>query len=165
MYITYDEYSKLYDPMEEKVFNRLCYDACRVMDIHTTGIDGIKKLKKFFPDEEDAVMAVQHCAAKLTNILHQIQEAEVAAVLARGLEETDHGLRGKVVSSVSAGNESISYASGGNSSATAIDAAIKDKATRDKLLADTVWEYLRGIQDANGVNLLYMGKYPKSKLV
>lgn len=165
MYITYEEYTKLYDPMDENAFNRLCFDACRVMDIHTTGIDGIKKLKKFFPSEEDAVAAVQHCAAKLTNILHQIQEAEIAAVLTRGFEETDQGLRGKVISSISAGNESISYASGTNSSATAIDAAIKDKTARDKLLADTVWEYLRGIQDANGVNLLYMGRYPRNKLV
>lgn len=165
MYITYDEYSKLYDPMDEKVFNRLCYDACRVMDIHTTGVDGIKKLKKFFPSEEDAVAAVQHCAAKLTNILHQIQEAEISAVLIRGFEETGQGLRGKVVSSVSAGNESISYASGGNGSATAIDAAIKDKTSRDELLANTVREYLSGIQDSNGVNLLYMGSYPRNKVV
>ena len=36
MYITFDDYKQLYDPIEERVFNLLVYDACRMMDIHTT---------------------------------------------------------------------------------------------------------------------------------
>ena len=38
MYITQEEYTQMYDDMDEKLFNRLYFDACRVMDIHTTGI-------------------------------------------------------------------------------------------------------------------------------
>ncbi|MBQ8797225.1 MAG: hypothetical protein IJZ56_03405 [Oscillospiraceae bacterium] len=160
MYITFDEYAVLYDPMEEKVFNRLAFDACRVMDIHTTGIDNVKKLKRFFPTDEDDVETVKRCAAKIINLLYQIQEAENAAAMGRGYELTEQGMRGKVISSVSAGNESISYSTSGNDSSTAIDAAVKDKTVRDSLIANTVRECLPGVTDANGVNLLYMGRYP-----
>lgn len=160
MYITFEEYAAIYAPMDEMLFNTLAFDACRVMDIHTTGIDNVKKLKRFFPVDESDAQAVKHCAAKLISLMDQIQQAEMAAYQMRGAEQTEQGLRGKVISSVSAGNESISYAIGTSAVTTAIDAAVKDKTARDKLLADTVWEYLRGIQDANGINLLYMGRYP-----
>lgn len=163
MYITFDDYTKLYDPIEERVFNNLAFDACRVMDMHTTGIDNVKKLRYYFPTAEEDAEAVNRCAAKMVNTLYQIQQAEIAAIESRGYESTEQGMRGKVISSVSAGNESISYATG-NSSATAIDAAVKDKNARDKLLADIVWEYLSGVTDANGVNLLYMGRYPRRYL-
>lgn len=160
MYITLEEYSQLYDAMDEQIFNRLCFDACRVMDIHTTGIDNVKKLKRFFPEDEADAQAVKYCAAKLISLMDQIQQSEMMVYQMRGAVQTEQGLRGKVISSVSAGNESISYATGSNCFTTAIDSAVKDKTARDKLMADTVWEYLRGVQDANGVNLLYMGRYP-----
>lgn len=163
MYITYDQYTELFDPMDEKVFNRLVYEACRVMDIHTTGIDNVKKLKHFFPTEEDAVQAVRHCAAKLVNLLDQIREADVAAAMGRGYTETEQGLRRRIISRVEAGNEAISY-SETKSANSMIDAAVADKTVRDKLLADTVWEYLAGAEDANGVNLLFMGMYPRRYL-
>jgi hypothetical protein len=78
----------------------------------------------------------------------------------RGAEQTEQGVRGKVIASVTAGNESITYSTGTNGFATAVDAAVMDKAARDKLLSDTVREYLSGVEDANGVKLLYMGCYP-----
>ena len=160
MYITLAEYTELYSTMDEALFNRLSFDACRVMDLHTTGIDNVKKLQKFFPTDEYDTEAVRHCAAKIINLLHQINKAELSAMEVNGYESTAQGMRGKVISSVTAGNESISYAAV-NSSATAIDAAVKDQTATDKLLAETVWNYLRGVSDANGVNLLYMGKYPR----
>ena len=159
MYITFDDYTKFYDPIEEKVFNRLAFDACRIMDIHTTGIDNVKKLKKYFPTDEDDAAAVKHCAAKLIYTLNQIHQAEATALESRGYEATEQGMRGKVISSISAGNESISYTTGGNASATVYDAAAKDRTARDKLISEIVWEYLRGVSDANGVGLLYMGRY------
>lgn len=163
-YITFGEYSALYDPMEESLFNRLAFDAFRIMDIHTTGIDNIKKLKTYFPTDEDDAEAVKHCAAKLIYTLNQINQAEVTALESRGYESTDQGMRGKVISSMSSGSESISYTTGGNASATVYDAAAKDKTARDKLLAEIVWEYLSGIPDANGVGLLFMGMYPRWRL-
>ena len=159
MYITYVEYNTLYDGMSETDFNRLSLEACRVMDVHTTGIDNIKKLKRYFPVDEDNENAVKYCAAKLINTLYQIEQAEIAAMLRAGYESTEHGIRGKVISSVSSGNESISYAT--NASETAIDAAVKDRIARDRLLSRIVWDCLRGAEDANGVKLLYMGMYPR----
>lgn len=163
-YITSEEYNKMYAPMEEPLFNRLAFDACRILDIHTTGIDNVKKLKKYFPTDEDDAAAVKHCAAKLIYTLDQINKAEATALEGRGYEATEQGMRSKVISSISAGNESISYTTGGNASATVYDAATKDKTARDRLLAEIVWEYLSGIPDANGVGLLFMGMYPRWRL-
>lgn len=159
MYIQYEAYTNLYDSIDQKLFNRLSYDACRYLDRLTTGVDGVKKLKVAFPTDEDSADSVKHCAAKVINILLQIQEAEQSASVGRGYEKTESGLRGKVVSSVSAGNESVSYSAG--SQITAIDAAVSDLAVRDHLICSTIREYLSGITDANGVNLLYMGVYPR----
>ena len=164
MYITIEEYSELYDPIEERTFNRLEFDACRVMDIHTTGSDGVKKLKWFFPTNADDAEAVKRCAAKVINLMHQIQSAEESAMQAAGYESTESGMRGKIISSISAGNESISYATGGSASATAIEEATKDMTTRRKMLSQIVMDGLRGVRDANGVNLLYMGEYPRRYL-
>lgn len=163
MYITYEEYTKLYDAIDEAVFTRLEFDACRVMDIHTTGIDNVRKLNRFPPTDEYNAQAVKHCAAKIVNLLYQIHEAEAAAAMGRGYTETAQGLQRRIISRIEAGNEAISY-SETKLSNTAIDAAVSDKRARDKLLAETVWDYLRGVEDANGVNLLYMGMYPRRYL-
>lgn len=160
MYITFDEYTALYPQIEETVFNRLSYDAGRHIDRLTTGIDGVKKLKTAFPTDEDSVQAVKYCTAKIINLLLQIQEAEKSASLGRGYTQTENGLQGKVISSVSAGNESISFSTG-SAQTSAIDAAVSDLTARDKLIYSTVREYLSGAQDDNGVNLLYMGVYPR----
>ena len=100
MYITLEEYTQLYENIEEKLFNRLCFDACRVMDIYTTGIDNVKKLKLYFPTDEDDVTAVKHCAAKLVNLLMQIHKAEESA--AGAYESAEMGIRGKYISSITA---------------------------------------------------------------
>jgi hypothetical protein len=160
MYITYEEYVALNDVIEERHFLALAFDACRVMDIHTTGIDNVKKLQKYFPVDLYDAQAVKHCAAKLIGLLYQIQQAEASVHLMRGAEQTEQGMRGRVIASVTAGNESITYSTGTNTFATAVDAAVMDKAARDKLLSDTVRECLSGVKDCNGVNLLYMGRYP-----
>lgn len=160
MYITYEEYAAIYESMEERLFNTLAFDACRVMDTHTTGIDNVKKLRSFFPKDEYSVQLVKHCTAKLINILHQIHEAEMAAAMGRGYTETEQGLQRRVISRLESGNEAISF-SEAKVSNSVIDAAVADKTARDYLLVETVWEFLRGVEDANGVNLLYMGRYPR----
>lgn len=163
MYITLEEYNAMYDVIDASLFNRLEFEARRVMDLHTTGIDNIRKLNRFPPKDEYNSMAVKHCAAKIINVLLQIHEAETSAAMGRGYTETDQGLQRRIISRVEAGNEAISY-SETKLANTAIDAAVSDRIARDKLLAETVWDYLRGVEDANGVNLLYMGKYPRGYL-
>lgn len=159
MYITFEQYGTLYDQIEEKLFNRLEFDAARMIDNHTTGVDGIKKLRFAFPTEKDAVAAVMHCAGNVVNLLCQIHEAETAAAMGRGYTETEQGLQRKIISRVESGSEAISY-SETKLSNSSIDAAAADKSVRDKMIYATIREYLSGVTDANGVNLLYMGPYP-----
>ena len=163
MYISYDEYAALYSGDSiESVFNRLAFDACRYLDRFTTGADGVKKLKVAFPTDEDSVAAVKNCAAKVINQLYQIQEAEKSASMGRGYISTENGLQGKVIASVTSGEESITYSTSAKTgSTTAIDAAVSDIRYRENMLREIVWDYLGGVPDANGVNLLYMGVYPR----
>lgn len=162
-YVDYAYFKGLYygDVLSERDFNRLSWDAYRKLDAATTGVDGVRKLSAAFPTDEYDAEAVKRCACKLIYLSYKMEEAERVMSQGRGYTETENGLRGKVISSVSAGNESISYATGNSSSsATLIDKALSDKAVQDKLFQDTIREYLSGIADANGVNLLYMGRYP-----
>lgn len=159
-YIRQDYYKGLYGDISKEEFSRLSWEACRRLDVLTTGIDGVKKLKLFFPTDEDDAEAVKRCACKIVNILHQIEAAEASANAGRGYETTEQGIRGKVISSVSAGNESISYTTKAGAE-TAIDKAVSSVSSREKLLDGTIREYLSGVTDANGVNLLYMADYPR----
>lgn len=160
LYMDYEFYTSLYGEIAEADFNRLAFDACRVLDDHTTGADGFRKLKYVFPTDADDAESVKRCACKLLHILHGIETAEKAAAQSKGYTETENGLQGRVIASVSSGSESISYATNSGSN-TAIDKAVADPAQRKRLLADAVREYLSGVADANGVKLLYMGVYPR----
>lgn len=164
MYITFEEYSQLYDPIEERLFNRFSFDAARVMDMHTTGIDNVKKLKLFLPTDANSAELIKRCAGDLIELMHQIHKTEMSVLDARGFESTEQGMHGKVISSVTSGNESITYSTGSATSTVSVDAAVKDKSDRDKMYANIVWQYLSGTEDANGVNLLYLGKYPRRYL-
>lgn len=154
MYITLDEYTQLYDATDEKAFARNCVEACQIIDRYTTGADGFKKLKQAFPVDADDAAAVKHCAARLINLLLQIERAQAFG----GYEATEHGVRGRVISSVSSGNESVSYAT---NAVTAIEKAASDKMVKDAMITNIIRGGLSGIRDANGVNLLYMGPYPR----
>lgn len=158
-YIDYEFYCGCYQDIPENGFDRFAYMASRLLDRHTTGADGIAKLKYFFPEDEEDVMAIKLCAARLCHLLHSFEEAEESAAESYGLQATEVGLQGKVIKSVSSGSESVTYSVG--SGATAFDKAVADKAERGKYLAGTIAEYLHGIRDRNGVNLLFMGPYPK----
>ena len=156
MYVEYEFYTSLYgaDAIKEAEFNRLLWEACKKVDYHTTGVDGLKKLKHFFPSDEEDAEAVKRCVCKLIDAMHKVNLAEDASGY---VVKEDGTLQGKLVASVSAGNESISYSAGKN----AINTAANDSAAREKLYMDIITEYLSGVTDANGVSLLYMGVYPR----
>lgn len=164
-YVDYEYYKSLYGDkaISGADFNRLSWDACRKLDIATTGVDNVKKLKFAFPTNEDDAEAVKRCICKLIEIAVQIEESAKALAEASGYitDEATGAIRGKVVASKSSGSESISYVSSasGNTS-TLIDKALSDKDVQDKLYNDTITDYLSGVPDANGVNLLFVGPYP-----
>lgn len=163
-YVDYEYYKSLYGEkaVSETDFNRLSWDACRKLDIATTGIDNVKKLKVAFPVDKDDIETVRRCACNLIEIASEIAEAEERIKSSQGLVERGDGtVTGKLVSSVSAGTESISYATGSTSGgSTLIDSVLTDKGAQEQLYRDTISEYLSGVTDANGVNLLFMGRYP-----
>lgn len=158
MYITYDEYTALYSPVDGNLFSRLAFEACRYIDRFTTGVDGVRKLSNAFPDDEYDAKSVKHCTAQVISFLVQIHEAEQSASMGRSMEVTENGTHGKTVASVSAGNESITYSSTWNK--TAADVAATNPAEKDNAIYKIVRNGLSGVRDKNGVSLLYMGPYP-----
>lgn len=157
-YVDYDYYKSIYgeDAISEPDFNRLSWEACRRIDTLT-----LNKLKFAFPTNEDDAETVRRCVCKLIEIAAQIEAANKRVSDGQGYITDESGtLRGKVVSSVSSGSESISYTAKAEGGSTLIDAVLSDKAAQDRLYRDTVREYLSFVPDANGVNLLFSGAYP-----
>ena len=159
-YVTYDYYKSIYgeDSMPETDFKRLSWEACRRVDALT-----LNKLKFAYPTDPDAIEAVKRCVCKLIEIAKDIDVATKRVTEGQGYITDESGtLRGKVVSSVSSGSESISYTAKAEGGSTLIDAVLSDKAAQERLYRDTVREYLSFVPDSNGVNLLYAGiPYPR----
>lgn len=161
-YVDYEYYKTLYGEkaIQETDFKRLLWDAEREIDKTTSGVDGVRKLQVAFPTSDYDAEAVKRCAVELVNFLYKLEEAENNAnSVGQYTERADGSLQGKVVSSVSAGNESISYAVG-KSADTAIGNAIKSLQDKDVTIYAFVASKLHGVSDANGVNLLFGGEYP-----
>lgn len=155
MYITYNDYTSFYgdDRIPQNLFEGLALEADRIMDVYTTGIDGFRKLKEAFPTDESDARMVRFCCARLCDILWQIREASEASRMIA----TDNGAHSGTISSVSAGNESISY---GSADSSLIGKAAASISARSDLIDEIVQGALRSMTDANGVNLMYMGSYP-----
>lgn len=162
MYGTYTDYVALFGDggLQEVDYRRHGLKADRLMDAYTTTIDGVKKLKDYYPTNAEDAELVSLCHCEIVNLLWQIQVAENAAQDMRGVVVTDAGVHGKAISSMSAGNESVSFGSASSSGTTAIDKAVADKAEQKRQIAELVRTFLSSVPDANGVNLLYAGRYP-----
>lgn len=161
-YVDYEYYKSLYGEkaISKADFNRLLWDAEREVDKATSGVDNVRKLKVAFPTNEEDAEAVKRCVCALVEFLNQVEIAERNAnSVGQYTERADGSLQGKVVSSVSAGNESISYAVG-KSADTAVSNALKDVQSRDRVVYQLIASRLSGISDSNGVNLLFGGRYP-----
>ena len=143
----YAAYAALYpDGPGEGEFERLDWQAGRIMDRATTGVDGVRKLAVAPPTDPYAAQAVLRCEAALVRLLWR--EEQRAGCLAR----PDGTVASKVVTAVTAGSESVSFAQSQQTDG--------DPAAREALYGETVREHLSGVADANGVSLLYMGRYP-----
>lgn len=145
MYVDYEFYKTLYGTtVDNTVFNRLIWNAEKLVKNAVTGVDGRCKLDFAFPDVAYDAETVKRCECALVDIMAKIEKAETEAE------------GNKTVKSVSAGNESISYDTGSG----LIRKVLSDKSAQARLYADTINEYLRGTKDKNGVNLLFGGAYP-----
>lgn len=140
-------YAALYpDGPEEGRFERLAWEARRIMDRATTGADGVRKLTAALPTAPEAVQAVDRCQAALIHRLWQMEQQDSY------VNREDGTLAGRVVTAVTAGSESVTYAAPRNGQTA--------PAEREKELLALAAGYLAGVPDGNGVNLTYMGRYP-----
>ena len=162
-YADYSTYAEIYtDGIPNADYDRYAWEADRVIDRETTGVDGVRKLGVAMPTDDYALACVQRCACAVADALYRIDLAQAQAAAMSGTVTRDDGtITSAVVASASSGSESISYATGNNAViASAYTAAAKDLAEKRRLLRGLVTDYLSGVEDANGVNLLYMGVYP-----
>lgn len=155
-YVDYSRYVALYGDIEEIVFHRLLRKASQIIDYETTGVDGYAKLKNAYPTAVEDVDAVQYCVCELINAMYRDDKAVELAEKANSFTQREDGtFAPNKISSINSGSESISFASGTSST------VIKDTQTLRKGYRDIVSQCLYGVKDANGVNLLYMGGYPR----
>lgn len=145
MRYTYSDYALLYGKNDrvEKSFNRIIWDAEKIVNDITTGVDGICKLRVAYPTDEYAKEAVKRAVLAVVDKIAKVEEMN------------DKIAGGEIVKSRSAGNESISYET--NSEVASVAASSSEQRM---YYARTVERYLSGVSDSNGVNLLYRGMYP-----
>lgn len=157
-YVNFEAYKAIYGEIDETAFNRFSWDASKILDSETSGVDGYRKLKYAFPTDEEDAETVRRCACVIINTMYRVEKAETAAQ-SSFVERGDGTVVGKVVSSVSSGSESITY-SANTGASTVVDKVASGALDATELYRSTIRKYLSGIQDANGVNLLYGGAYP-----
>lgn len=153
MYADYDYYSTEYGgKMSADDYKRFGRRAERRID----GITG-NKLQFAFPTNARDVEAVKDCVCELADFLYQIDAYNAAAIESMGtVAQADGTVKGKVITSISSGSESIGYSAAGSAS-TAIMEAAKDKKVADTMIYGMVRDGLSMVKDANGVPLLYAG--------
>lgn len=156
MYADYEYYQTEYGgKMSADDFKRFGRRAERRID----GITG-NKLQFAFPTNKRDVEVVKDCVCELADFLYQIDAYNAAAMESMGtVAQADGTVKGKVITSISSGSESIGYSASGSSSTATMEAA-KDKKVADTMIYGMVRDSLGGVPDANGVNLLYAGAYP-----
>lgn len=160
LYADYQYFTKLYGAdVPEQIFNRLIWAASKILDHMTTGIDGYKKLEHAYPVNSDDAEAIKRCVCELVQFAYQVEEANKALGY---VSNADGTVNSRMVASRSSGAESISYGSGGNAGVktTAVVAASDDDIRRE-MQYTIIRQHLDGVRDANGVNILYLGRYPR----
>lgn len=109
------------------------------------------------PKNERAELKVQKAVCAVANEMYKIEQAKKASMDAIGtIQREDGTVVNKAVSSVSSGNESISYANG-NSQNNRYSVAATNVQEEKKLLLEAAVSYLFNVTDDNGAHLLYRG--------
>lgn len=129
------------------VINKYLSRASDELDTLTYG-----RLIKAYPTEHIYDEKVQKAVCAVAECLYKIEEQR-KAVAAR--IDTDGKYTGPI-SSIKAGEESVSYTSV-NSSSSVYSAAAASKEAQNQLIAETTARYIANVPDANGINLLYAG--------
>lgn len=158
-YVTYGFYKSIYgeNSMPETDFNRLSWEACDWIDNLT-----LNKLQFAFPTIERDIEKVRRCVCMVMTELYQVEQVKKSAMDAIGYtQQSDGSVRGKVVTSISSGSESMEFSAGGTSSNTSETKATQSEKDLSGEVVMKVKRILSNTPDSNGVNLLYAGiPYP-----
>lgn len=142
-YADYEFYKNEYygDTIAEQDFPKWADRASRQIDIYT-----YRRLLSAYPADEYTDMQIKLCMCELAQKMMETDKY----LKASALNEEGHA---SVVKSMSAGSESITYATG----ETIYASVVKDEERRKAFYRSTVTEYLSGLTDADGICLLYAG--------
>ena len=142
-YADYEFYKNEYfgDTIAGSDFPKWAERASRQMDVFT-----FRRLLSAYPTDEYTDRQIKLCVCELAEKMMETDKYLKASAL------TEQG-HSSVVKSVSAGSESITYATG----ETVYASVVKDNRSRQAFYRVTLTEYLNGLTDANGVCLLYAG--------
>lgn len=161
-YTDFDFYINTFfgNTIPEEEFPR--FSSCASDWIDTATFD---RLQEGLPENERGRTKIQKAVCAAADILYQLDLAEKQSLNAAGggtsAGSTGDGNSG-LITSKSAGNESISYATPQQAGAAAkewnaIYTVVGNPVEVNKLLNRTVTPYLTGVTDNNGVPLLYAG--------
>ena len=154
-YTDYEFYkNKFYgDTVPESDFLKYAERASDRIDQYTFDrlVDGL-------PDNERVKTKVQKAVCAVADTMYQIDQIKKASMDTIGtIQREDGTVVNKAVSSVSSGNESISYSTGSNISGNVYAQASMDKKVENALLLNVATEYLAGATNDKGICLLYAG--------
>lgn len=114
------------------------------------------RLARFFPENPRHADKVRKAVCAIAEALYQIEQQQQAA----SVQKSDDGTYRGTVASLSAGAESIHFATSG-ASGSSLAAAAADADTREKLIQGLAVRYLANVPDSKGVNLLYAGAHKR----
>jgi hypothetical protein len=161
-YADYEFYTTSYfgSVVPETDFPRLAEKASDFIDTMTFNrlVDGL-------PTDERSQKRIKKAVCSLAEIMYQIELAEKNAISQASANVTDTNTGGKstgIVTSVSSGSESISYATPQQIGASAkewsaVYAAAGDVQKTNDLLLKTALPLLMGVRTDEGIPILYAG--------
>lgn len=147
-YTNYKFYKTKYfgDVIDERQAEKWLTLASDELDALTFG-----RLINCFPTNEKHAEKVQKAVCAIAEALFRIDEQKRASLAQKGEDGNYHG----AVTSMSSGRESITFATGNNTSAYAL--AVSDSNEQTKLLRGVAEKYISSIPDSTGINLMYAG--------
>lgn len=161
-YADYDFYTESYfgSVVPENDFDRLAGRASDFVDTLT-----FDRLLGGLPTNERAKKRIRKAVCSLAELMYQIELAEKNAINQASASVTDTNTGDKptgVVTSVSSGSESISYATpqqkaSGAKEWSAVYAAAGDIQKTNDLLLKTALPLLMGVRTDDGIPVLYAG--------
>ena len=152
-YATYDFYTEKYygDVIPDESFDKYADRASDRIDQYT-----FDRCVGMFTDDERSLVKIKKACCAIADALYQIDEARKASMNNVGtITREDGTVVQKAIKSVSAGNESITYAT--DTSGNIYTKASVDKKTEHELIGQIITEHLQGVTDKNGICLLYGG--------